>query len=77
MVYILYSICYCLIFLEKTHVTNGLNFLKTILVDNTVVTPSKIVCVGRNYVEHVKELNNEIPDEPVIFLKPNGAISGE
>jgi len=49
--------------------------LKTILVDNTVVTPSKIICVGRNYVEHVKELNNEMPDEPVIFLKPNGAIS--
>ncbi|MFH2092892.1 MAG: fumarylacetoacetate hydrolase family protein [Pseudomonadota bacterium] len=48
--------------------------MKTILVDNTAVTPSKIVCVGRNYIEHVKELNNEIPQVPVFFLKPNSAI---
>lgn len=33
----------------------------------------KIFCVGRNYVEHAKELNNEVPDEPVIFLKPKTA----
>ena len=39
--------------------------------------PSKIVCVGRNYVEHVEELNNEIPSEPVIFIKPNSAISNQ
>src|SRR5262245_32994527 len=32
--------------------------------------PGKIVCVGRNYAEHAKELNNEIPVEPVIFMKP-------
>ncbi len=35
----------------------------------------KIVCVGRNYVEHVKELNNEIPSEPVYFMKPGSSIS--
>ena len=34
------------------------------------VTPSKIVCVGRNYSEHAKELGNEVPTEPLIFLKP-------
>src|SRR5690349_18741610 len=34
----------------------------------------KIFCVGRNYAEHVKELNNEIPDEPIIFLKPKSAL---
>lgn len=34
----------------------------------------KIICVGRNYVEHIKELNNEQPDDPVIFLKPETAI---
>ncbi|MBD2702371.1 fumarylacetoacetate hydrolase family protein [Spirosoma sp. BT702] len=34
----------------------------------------KIICVGRNYVEHIKELNNETPDDPVIFLKPETAI---
>jgi 2-keto-4-pentenoate hydratase/2-oxohepta-3-ene-1,7-dioic acid hydratase in catechol pathway len=34
----------------------------------------KIFCVGRNYAEHAKELNNEIPDEPIIFLKPKSAL---
>jgi 2-keto-4-pentenoate hydratase/2-oxohepta-3-ene-1,7-dioic acid hydratase in catechol pathway len=36
--------------------------------------PSKIVCVGRNYREHAAELGNEIPAEPLIFLKPPSAI---
>lgn len=34
----------------------------------------KIICVGRNYADHAKELNNELPTEPVIFIKPKGAI---
>jgi 2-keto-4-pentenoate hydratase/2-oxohepta-3-ene-1,7-dioic acid hydratase in catechol pathway len=34
----------------------------------------KIIAVGRNYAEHIKELNNEQPDDPVIFLKPETAI---
>lgn len=34
----------------------------------------KIFCVGRNYIDHAKELNNEIPDEPVIFMKPKSAL---
>lgn len=34
----------------------------------------KIICVGRNYVEHIKELNNEQPEDPVIFMKPETAI---
>ena len=34
----------------------------------------KIFCVGRNYVEHAKELGNEVPDEPVIFMKPKSAL---
>lgn len=34
----------------------------------------KIICVGRNYVAHAKELNNEIPEEPVLFLKPDTAL---
>ncbi len=37
--------------------------------------PSKVVCVGRNYVEHALELGNEVPDEVVIFMKPNSAIA--
>ena len=36
--------------------------------------PSKIVCVGRNYVEHAKELGNEIPKVPLIFLKPPSSV---
>src|SRR5437868_5749626 len=38
------------------------------------VLPSKIVCVGRNYAEHAKELGNEAPAEPIIFLKPPSAL---
>lgn len=34
----------------------------------------KIICVGRNYVAHAKELNNDIPDEPVLFMKPDSAL---
>jgi 2-keto-4-pentenoate hydratase/2-oxohepta-3-ene-1,7-dioic acid hydratase in catechol pathway len=34
-------------------------------------SPSKIVCVGRNYAEHAKELGNEVPAEPLVFLKPH------
>lgn len=36
--------------------------------------PSKIVCVGRNYAEHAKELGNDIPTEPLIFLKPPSSL---
>jgi len=38
------------------------------------VRPSKIVCVGRNYLDHAKELGNQPPAEPLIFLKPPSAI---
>ena len=34
----------------------------------------KIFCIGRNYAEHAKELGNEIPDEPIIFMKPKSAL---
>jgi 2-keto-4-pentenoate hydratase/2-oxohepta-3-ene-1,7-dioic acid hydratase in catechol pathway len=34
----------------------------------------KIICIGRNYAAHAKELGNEIPDEPVIFMKPKSAL---
>lgn len=38
------------------------------------VTIGKIVCVGRNYAEHAKELGNEVPEKPVIFLKPSSSV---
>jgi 2-keto-4-pentenoate hydratase/2-oxohepta-3-ene-1,7-dioic acid hydratase in catechol pathway len=37
-------------------------------------TPTKIVCIGRNYAEHARELGNEAPSEPIIFLKPPSAL---
>jgi 2-keto-4-pentenoate hydratase/2-oxohepta-3-ene-1,7-dioic acid hydratase in catechol pathway len=38
------------------------------------VEPTKIVCVGRNYIEHAKELGHAVPTEPLIFLKPNSSL---
>ncbi len=51
--------------------------MKTVILDGQRVAPSKVVCVGRNYVEHIKELNNEMPSSMVLFMKPNSAISSE
>ena len=34
----------------------------------------KIFCIGRNYSEHAKELKNEVPDKPVVFMKPHTAL---
>ena len=51
--------------------------MRSVLLDGVEIYPSKIVCVGRNYVEHIRELNNEMPTEPVIFIKPNSSISEE
>jgi len=51
--------------------------MKLVKLDGKEVSPSKIICIGRNYVGHIKELGNEIPKEPVIFIKPNSAISAE
>ncbi len=49
--------------------------MKTIYYENENISSSKIVCIGRNYIEHIKELNNEEPKSMVIFNKPNSAIS--
>lgn len=39
--------------------------------------PTKIVCVGRNYVEHARELGNPVPERPLIFLKPVSSMIGD
>ncbi len=39
--------------------------------------PGKVVCVGRNYLEHARELGNDVPAEPLIFLKPPSIIIGD
>ncbi len=49
--------------------------MKSVKLNNKCFTPSKIICIGRNYVEHIEELGNEVPEELVVFLKPNSAIS--
>ena len=51
--------------------------MQRVVFEDSFLTPSKVVCVGRNYVEHIKELNNEMPEEMVIFNKPNSAISSK
>ena len=48
--------------------------MQTVRFNNTDIIPSKIVCIGRNYVEHIYELGNEIPASVVVFNKPNSAI---
>lgn len=40
----------------------------------TLPHPSKIVCIGRNYLEHARELGNEVPERPLVFLKPPSAV---
>lgn len=42
----------------------------------TVVQPSKIVCVGRNYAAHARELGNEVPKQPLLFFKPPSSLIG-
>jgi len=42
-----------------------------------VVQPSKIVCVGRNYAAHARELGNEVPKQPLLFFKPPSSLIGD
>lgn len=40
------------------------------------VQPSKLLCIGRNYAKHAEEMNSEVPDEPIVFLKPPSSLIG-
>jgi 2-keto-4-pentenoate hydratase/2-oxohepta-3-ene-1,7-dioic acid hydratase in catechol pathway len=51
--------------------------MKTIHFNSESLTPSKVICIGRNYVEHIHELGNEIPSSMVVFNKPNSAITND
>lgn len=51
--------------------------MNSIIINDKEIFPSKVVCIGRNYTEHIAELNNETPEEPVFFFKPNSSISNE
>ena len=58
-----------------TRRTKSINFENVRLLPPT--TPSKIVCVGRNYAEHAAELGNDIPKEPLLFLKAPSSLITE
>jgi len=49
--------------------------MKYVIFEDKKVYPSKIICAGRNYHKHIKELKNKDPEEIVIFIKPNSSIS--
>lgn len=49
--------------------------MNSIRLDDNSIFPSKVVCIGRNYTEHIAELNNETPDDMVFFIKPNSSIT--
>jgi len=52
-------------------------FQHTTFDNQTIEQPiGKVVCVGRNYAEHAKELGNEVPDAPILFIKPATAVVG-
>ncbi len=46
----------------------------TLIGSNRTLNVGKIVCLGRNYLDHIRELNNEVPDAPVIFCKPASSL---
>ncbi len=49
--------------------------MNCVLYNGKRVVPSKVVCIARNYVEHIEELNNEKPSEMALFIKPNSSIT--
>ena len=49
--------------------------MHTIHCQGHTIAPSKVVCIGRNYVAHIEELGNEVPEDMIVFLKPNSALS--
>jgi 2-keto-4-pentenoate hydratase/2-oxohepta-3-ene-1,7-dioic acid hydratase in catechol pathway len=71
---------------DVVHPLRGTFFEDPIPTDDTVplsevrllapIIPSKVVCVGRNYVEHAEELGSDIPEEPLLFMKPSTAVIG-
>ena len=50
------------------------NYSHTLDAQPQTLPVGKVVCVGRNYAEHARELNNPVPSEPVLFIKPSTAL---
>ena len=59
-----------------TYETTSIEYARTSVRLLTPVEPSKIICVGLNYREHIQELNQKIPEYPSHFLKPPSSIIG-
>ncbi|WP_063662430.1 fumarylacetoacetate hydrolase family protein [Aliivibrio fischeri] len=49
--------------------------MNTIRFGEQLITPTKLLCIGRNYIDHISELNNSIPEQMVVFNKPNSCIT--
>lgn len=62
------------VYIYADHQRSGLGYPSTDVKMLAPVAPSKIVCVGRNYAEHAAELGNEVPSEPLLFLKAPSAV---
>lgn len=62
-------------FFNEYSITNNEYALEDISILPPVM-PSKLVCIGRNYADHAKELGNDVPEAPLMFLKPSTAVIG-
>lgn len=51
--------------------------MHSVTFDGQTVTPGKVVCVGKNYVAHIEEMNSAVPEQMVVFMKPNSAIGDQ
>ena len=51
--------------------------MRTVKFAGKEIQPSKILCIGRNFVAHIEELGNETPDQMVVFGKPNSSITDD
>lgn len=59
--------------IQKTAATIALNQVRLLA---PVIPRSKVVCIGKNYADHAAEMGGVVPDEPIIFLKPNTSVIG-
>ncbi|MCA4132095.1 fumarylacetoacetate hydrolase family protein [Arthrobacter sp. M4] len=59
--------------IERTHIRHKLEDVRLLA---PIIPRSKVIGVGRNYAEHATELGNEVPQQPLLFLKPNTAVVG-
>ena len=62
---------------DKTLNFEGLEFSLQAVKFLPPVKPSKLICIGVNYRDHAEEFGKEVPDEPIIFMKPESAVIGD